>query len=413
MLSNLIKYYREPLYRNSIAIMLNYAFAALFGLLFWIVAARIMPSSDIGLATAAISAVALIQVLSRLGMDAGLVRYLPESNNKNGLYSIVAIVTLATTLFLTAVFVSGLHFFSPALVFMREGFYLPLLLIYVTILSLYSTQNMALIVIRRADLSFVQNLLLGMRIPILFFVVSLSVLGVFCALSSAFIVTYIFGTCVLYKCSISLTQNIDFTELKNIFKYSIGNYSANILMMMPLSIVPIMVVNTLGAEESAYYYIAYTIASLLYMIPSAVSMSLFVEASHNLPLKENVIKSIKFTMLLLIPALIFILLFGDKLLLLFNKEYSEQSFDILKFLAISSIFSAVTSIYLSIKKIQKDIRMINYVSFALSALIIGFGYVSMLKYGLVGLGYTWLGANALVCIFVIGMVLGREKWMQT
>jgi O-antigen/teichoic acid export membrane protein len=410
MLSNLEKYYREPLYRNSIAIMLNSAFAALFGLLFWIVAARIMSSNDIGLATAAISAAALIQVLSRLGMDAGLVRYLPESNNKNGLYSIVAIVTLAVALFLTAVFISGLHFFSPALVFMREGFFLPLLVVYVTISSLYSTQNMALIVIRRADLSFVQNLLLGIRIPILFFVVSLSVLGVFYALSSAFIITYIFGALVLYRCGISFTQNLDIIELKNILKYSVGNYSANILMMMPLSIVPIMVVNTLGAEESAYYYIAYTIAGLLHMIPSAVSMSLFVEASHNLSLKENVIKSIKFTMLLLIPALIFILLFGDKLLLLFNKEYSEQSFDILKLLATSSIFSAVTSIYLSIKKIQKDIRMINYVSFTLSALIIGFGYVSMLKYGLVGLGYTWLGANALVCLFVIGMVLGKEKW---
>ncbi len=42
MLDNLKKYYRDPLYRNSIAMMLNSAVAAFFGLLFWIVAARTM-----------------------------------------------------------------------------------------------------------------------------------------------------------------------------------------------------------------------------------------------------------------------------------------------------------------------------------------------------------------------------------
>jgi hypothetical protein len=53
------KYYQEPLYHNSIAMMLNSAFSALFGLLFWIVAGYAMPAKDIRLATAAISAVDL------------------------------------------------------------------------------------------------------------------------------------------------------------------------------------------------------------------------------------------------------------------------------------------------------------------------------------------------------------------
>ncbi len=76
--------------------MLNSAFSAFFGLLFWIVAARTMPAKDIGLATAAISAAGLITGLSRLGLDAGLVRYLPESKNKNGLYSTIICVRIYT-----------------------------------------------------------------------------------------------------------------------------------------------------------------------------------------------------------------------------------------------------------------------------------------------------------------------------
>ncbi|MDJ1421826.1 MAG: hypothetical protein M5U10_07910 [Candidatus Methanoperedens sp.] len=44
MLTTLKQYYRDPLYRNSITMMLNSAFGAFFGLLFWIVTARTMSS---------------------------------------------------------------------------------------------------------------------------------------------------------------------------------------------------------------------------------------------------------------------------------------------------------------------------------------------------------------------------------
>jgi len=159
--------YTDPLYRNSLALMLNSAIGAFFGLLFWIVAARTMPAKEIGLATAAISAAALIVGLSKLGLDAGLVRYLPESKNKNGLYSTIVMVTLVLALVLAAVFMLGINIISPALFFLRDGWFLPVFLAYIAVTSIYSVQNLAFISIRRADLSLVQNLLLGARIPIL------------------------------------------------------------------------------------------------------------------------------------------------------------------------------------------------------------------------------------------------------
>jgi O-antigen/teichoic acid export membrane protein len=145
--------YTDPLYRNSLALMLNSAIGAFFGLLFWIVAARTMPAKEIGLATAAISAAALIVGLSRLGLDAGLIRYLPESKNKNGLYSTIVMVTLVLALVLTAVFMLGINIFSPALFFLHDGSFLPVFFVYITVTSIYSVQNMAFISIRRADLS--------------------------------------------------------------------------------------------------------------------------------------------------------------------------------------------------------------------------------------------------------------------
>ncbi|VVB84853.1 Uncharacterised protein [uncultured archaeon] len=410
MLTTLRQYYRDPLYRNSIAMMLNSAFAAFFGLLFWIVAARTMSSKDMGLATAAISAAGLIVGLSRLGLDSGLMRYLPESKNRNGLYSTVASVTLAFALLLGALFLAGIGTFSPSLSFLRQGWFLPVFFGYVAVMSVYSVQNTALVAMRRADLSFVQNLLLGVRIPILLLIASLGVFGVFSSLGGAYAITFVFGAFVLYRYGLRLEKGLDTAAVRNTLKFSLGNYTAGIFTMAPTTVIPVMIVNTLGAKESAYFYVAYSVAALLFMIPTAVSTSLFVEGSYSLPLKENTIKSVKFVMLLLVPALLFIFLLGDKLLLLFSKEYSEQSFEMLQLLAASSIFSAVTLIYLSIKKIQKDVSMINYVSFALSALILVLGYVSLLKYGLLGLGYAWLVANIVVCAVVVILVL-RERWV--
>lgn len=411
MKPNLKKYYAEPLYRNSIAIILNSAFAALFGLLFWIVAARTVSPNDIGLAIAAISAAALIVGLSRMGMDAGLIRYLPELKNKSELYSTIIMVNLALALVLAILFLVGIEFFSPALVFLQVGWFPPLFLIYVLSTSIYFIQNITLVAIRKADLSLVQNLLLGLRIPIMFFLAYLGVFGIFSALEFAFLVTSLFGVFMLHKHGITLARKLDVAALRNILKFSMGNYTAGIFMILPITVIPIMILNTVGAKEAAYFYVAYSIAGLLFMIPNGISMSLFVEGSHNLPLKDIVIKSIRLVMTLLIPAFLFIFFFGDILLQLFSKEYSKQSFEILRLLAVSSIFAAIISIYMSIKKIQKDIRMMNCVNFTISVLMIGLGYVALIKYGLIGIGYVWLGVNALVCFVVVGMAVGIEKWI--
>ena len=119
-------------------------------------------------------------------------------------------------------------------------------------------------------------------------------------------------------------------------RISIGKSDVSgFLTNVPLTIIPLIIINTVGAEENGYFYIAYTIAGLLLMIPNAVSTSLFVEGSHNLPLKENVIKLVKFTIVLLIPAVLFMLIFGNQILLLFDKEYSDKSFQLLQYFTIS------------------------------------------------------------------------------
>ena len=190
--------------------------------------------------------------------------------------------------------------------------------------------------------------------------------------------------------------------------------AAGLITIAPTTIIPLMIVNILGTESSAYFYIAYSLVSQLFLIPEAVSTSLFVEGSYDLPLRENVLKSIKFTMALLIPMVLITFFFGDKLLMLFSGDYSYQSFELIRLLALSSLFTAVIKIYTSVKKVQNDVKVINYISFINSALILVPGYIAMTRYGLTGLGYTWLISSILSCLFVVWLaVMQREVNVKT
>jgi O-antigen/teichoic acid export membrane protein len=406
------KYVSEPLYFNSIAIMLNVASGAFFGLLFWIVAARTMSTKDVGLATAVVSAGLLIITLSKLGMDNGLIRFLPGSENKDDLYSTTMIITLIVSIVFALIFLIGLSVFSPSLIFLRDGWFPIAVIAYIALSSINGIQNVAFIALRKGGLSFIQNLIQGIRIPLLSIIFVLGVYGVLFAYSTAFLLTIVFGVLVMYRLGIKFKLTISKKSLKETLGFSLGNYTANIFSIAPATILPVLIVNTIGAENSAYFFVAYSIASFLFTIPTAISTSLFVEGSHDLPLRENVIKSFKFVALLLVPSIIVIFFFGDKILLLFNSEFSERSFELLKLLAISSIFSAVTSIYIAIKRIQKDIKIINYINFINSASLLGLGYVFLSFYGLLGIGYVWLFLNVIVCAGVVWISVKHDNFVK-
>ena len=412
MMPVLEKYYKEPLYRNSIAIMLNTASGAIFGFLFWIVVAHLMSSSNLGLAVTLISVITLISTLSILGMDDGLIRFLPRSDNKNDLYSTMLIITLAVSIGMTVIFIIFVNYFSPSLSFIKTGLFPLILIIYAILNTANAMQNITLIALRRGDLSFFQSLILGIRILILFFIAFLGVKGIISAFEIALFLTVIFGFYVIHKLGINFRFKINLESLKGSIGFSLGNYTATIFSVAPTTILPIMIINTTGAKNAAYFSIANSIASTLYMISSSMATSLFVEGSHNLPIKENVIKSFKFIFLLLVPSVLFILIFGDRILFIFSKEYATQAFQILQLLSIATLFSTVMQIYLSIKRIQKDIKIINILNLTASLLIIMTGYFFLSEFGLVGMGYAWIITNAIMCVIVIYMVYYREKWFK-
>ncbi len=396
------QYYHEPLYRNSVVLMLGTAVTSLIGLLFWIIAVRLMPAREIGLASAAISTAALIVMLSRLGMDTGLVRFFPAAPSRSRLYNSVMNFTTGITIVGAVAFVAVVGIVSPALDVLQRPSAALVFLAYVVATSVFNLQNTALIALRRTEYSLVQNILLGVRIPLLFLTAAFGMIGLFLSFVAAYLATYLVGRRVLRTYGVRFEPRVSAAEIRGLAGYSIGNYVCSLTAMAPATLVPLLIVNVIGAAEGAYFFIAYSIASMLLMIPAAISMSLFVEGSHEQPLASGALKSILMSVVVLVPLIVVILLWGDSLLLLFSREYSAQAATLLKLLCLSSVFNGVIAIFISVKKVEGDLRSINLATLLLSLVTIGTSYLFMRAFGLTGLGYAWLLSNfaVMACLFV-------------
>jgi O-antigen/teichoic acid export membrane protein len=143
-------------------------------------------------------------------------------------------------------------------------------------------------------------------------------------------------------------------------------------------------------------------AGLLFAIPGAISTSLFAEGSHfEDKLKENVTKSVKFTYLLLVPAVIVLVLVGKWLLLAFGQSYSANALHLLWVLSLSSLPLALSYIYTGILLVTGRIKELIAIwgFIALGTLLAS--YLVMPVTGIVGIGYAWLGAHTIVAIYVL------------
>ncbi len=171
-----------------------------------------------------------------------------------------------------------------------------------------------------------------------------------------------------------------------------------------------MILSILGSEEAAKYYIAYTIGNLLLQVPDAVGMSLFVEGSHGESMRKNVLRAGTAMYAVLIPGVIFIFLFGDKLLSLFHGVYTAESVTLLRLFAIVSLFFAIYCLMVPIQNVRMNVQRIIKINMLIFVLFMGMSYLFMTHIGIVGVGVALLLTYAIVDVIIVGLAK-VEGWI--
>ncbi len=392
---------KDSLYKNSIYLMIGTLVMSILGFVFWMIGARLFTTEQVGLATTIISIMGLITSFSLLGLNAGLIRYLPTSKDKdkkiNTAFTLVAIVTII----ISTIFLLSIKTFSPKLMFIHDNIILAFIfMIFMIFASFSSLIDSIFIAHRNTKFILLKNTIFSsLKIILLFAFVWLGAYGIFTSWMISLIVAFLVLFLVLifkfnYKPNFAIHDSI----IKKIGGYSFGNYIAGFIGGLPTMILPLLILNRLGASQSAYYYMAMMIAGLLFVIPGGVSQSLFAEGSHNeKELKHQIKKAIKIISLLLIPAIIVVIFFGQYILLLFGKEYASEGFRFLQLLAISGIFVGINAVFGTLLNIKKRINTIVIMSIVSAILILGGSYLLINRgVGLMGIGWAYLIGQGII-----------------
>jgi len=391
----------ESLYRNSVYFMASTLITAIFGFIFWILNARLFRPEQIGIATTIVSATALITQFSLLGLKNSIIRYLPKSATKNNKINTGSNIITVFTLVLCVLYILFLPVLSTKLLFLRDNvMYSFLFIIFVLSFSLNQLQESIFVAYRSTGYVLVKNALWGIiKVILPMFLISFGAFGVFFAFSFGSIISFLFGLYVLirrFQYKISPVVSLD--VIKQIGKFSLGDYVGIFFAELPYFIMPLIIINYIGASQSAYYYIDLQIATFLYMIPFAITQSLFAEGSANeQSIKQHLKKAAILIFCLLIPAILATVVFGGLVLKVFGSLYAENGLVLLRLLAIGGVFSAINSIGSAILHIQKKIKTYVFLNF-ISAIVLILASFVLLSHGLSGIGMAIITEQAVITV---------------
>jgi O-antigen/teichoic acid export membrane protein len=397
-----------PLYSNAILLLLGNLLTAGCGFVFWIIVARFYTPDAVGTASAALSAVSLLATIANLGLGYGLIRFLPGAgSDARAMINSCLMIGAISSIITAVIFIVGIDLWSPGLSVIRETPYY--LLTFILFTLLYTTMTITDYIhvgSRKANIVLGRNIIYNLlRIPLPIFLAGVfHSFGIFSSWVMAMLASLIVSLMLLkvsqpaYRPALSIDKKIT----GRIIGYSFVNYLSAMFWAIPSMVFPLLVINILGAETNAYFYIAWAVGIIISGIPTAMATSLFAEGSHDeQSLWLNVKRSLRAMALLMIPVVAIVTVFADKILWLFGNTYPENASTLLRIVALSSLPLAINIIYLFVKRVQKDTKIIVGLPTVIMILGIGLAYLMMKEMSIDGVGYAWLLSQTVVALAVI------------
>jgi O-antigen/teichoic acid export membrane protein len=344
------------IYAHSAYLVVSYGASSAFGLLFWAIAGQLYPAEAVGLAAAAIASAGFLANLAVLGLDYGLLRFLPQYQGTPDRL-INSAFMLSGTLGLTVgiVFLIGIPLWSPALQLIRDSnLWAALFLGLVIAHACEVLLNGVFLSAGRTHFVLLQGAAAGLLRTVLASVFAFAAvyqLGVFGAWTASFATTVMGGLVILLKRAYPgyrLRPSWDRTVLRNMTQYSFLNYLVLLFWGAPGWLLPLIVVARLGAEANAYFYTAYLVGSTVWLAPAAVSLSLFREGAHDVrSLGVNSPHALRIMGALVVPAIVGLYLFSEPLLSMFGSQYAAEGGDVAWIVAAAAVPMFATQIYLA------------------------------------------------------------------
>ncbi|MCX5209451.1 hypothetical protein OG689_09175 [Kitasatospora sp. NBC_00240] len=405
----------EPLLRNGHILAASSLLAAGLGSMFWILATRSYSAETVGRSFAALAAASFLSTLGSLNLGDVLVRFVPTAGRHTRRLVLRCYITSAVFSALAAgAFLLLIPMIAPGLGYLREPVMAAAFMAATAGYALFVLQDGALTGLRRTGWVLGENAL---------FAVAKSALLALCAALAV-------GTGILVSWSVALVISILLTNLvlfgramparrrseesggappQRVARYATADYVGNLCSVATYSIVPLLVLNHLGAGQSAYYSLSFIIADTLYVAAFSMGHSLVVEgADAPERLVELARHMLRHSGLLLAGAVAVVVAAAPWILGLFGPDYASHGTTVLRLMVLAAVPNAVLSVAIQVARVRRSVTWMIGLRLAFAVVVISLAAGLLPVLGLTGVGLAWLAAE---CALAVPLLLTLRRWL--
>ena len=401
----------EPLFRNAYSLMVNSILNAGLGLGFWIVAARIYPSEQVGRDSALVAAMVTMSTICQLNLGNAIPRFMPlVADPARALRKLYA-VSIGLALVLSTGFVAprapprrgARHPQRPRAGDQLRGRDVALGRLRAPGRRPHRVAARAVGApgecgVRRAE---------AVSLPLLF---ALGIAnGVFGSWLGPMLLLLIPMNALIFlrvipahrRAHPERSARLEDIDRGQLTRFLAQDFGANAFFLGGVAILPLLILSILGSTQNAYYYVALTIILGLEALVSNAGMSLTVESAfegHRLRGLARVV--FKRSLMLMVPCALLLIVAAPILLSPFGEDYAREATPLLRILGVAVVFRTVILVFQAVARSRGRGRSLLVVDVVLFSLLIGLTVVLTPPFGLEGAGLAWLISNGVMALAV-------------
>lgn len=402
---------QTPLFKNGYALVTSSLLTSGLGMVYWLLAARMYSAESIGISSALLSTMMFIVNLAHLNLPNGLNRFVPGAGDRTKKLILVSYITGVGVAGIASIgFVLSVSYWAPGLALLKTNPLLSAFFVCATMgWTIFVLQDSALTGLRKAVWIPLENL--GFAVAKIALLVLIAVMfpttGVFISwIVPVFFLLpvinwLIFGR-ILPTHPESTAPPKEPLTVKVVGQFIFSDYVASAVWMGTTNLLPLLVLETLGAAENAWFYLTWNISYSLYLISRSMGMSFVTEgATDQSKLYELARQTIMKSFMIVIPAAGALYILAPFILQLYGPDYAEQTTMLLRLFTLSAIPGTIITVYTGLLRVQKKMGQLILILSGQGVIILGLSLLWMSQYGLNGIGYGWLLTQSILALLIL------------
>lgn len=392
----------------------NFATSAI-GLLYWILAARRLDAAQLGVDAALVNTIVFVTNLGSLDLGNATPRFLPSSGRHAARF-VGWVYAIATTLGLVVavVYLLGADRWTPSLrIVVDEPLWAVMFCVGVVAWSIFALQDTVLIGLGQSRWIPPENVTfavakLGLLLALLEWSPRHAVLLSWVLPAAVFAVAVNLGIIRPALRDPDVVRPDRLPPVRRVARTVIVGNTANLMGIVALGVVPLVITERLGAQANASYYLAWTMAYVLFLAPRYVSLAVLAR-SHDTDDRFDA-HSVRAALVsggVVAASAAIASVLARPVLELVGSDYSDAAVDVLRILCWAAVPNVVVTIAIGWARGRDRLGTAITLNAAQYGAVLTVVIVAAERLGVRGIAWTWFAVTSMLAGVVV--LVGRRR----